>query len=297
MPRPLHEGQALIDEDLVVRLLATQHPDLAHLPLTEVRSTGTVNAVYRLGDELCVRLPLLASGATSLDRELTWLPWLAERLPVAVPEPVTVGAPDPDLGYPHRWAVYRWLDGDLAPTGSTSDALADDLVALVLALRDLPAADAPVTRGRRALADHDAWARPGIEQLGPDRAGPTAAVWADALAADGPATPTWVHGDLMPANLLVRDDRLVAVLDWGEPGLGDPAADLWCAWSVLDRPRRERMFAALAADEATVARSRGWVVRTAALGIPYYRTSNPGFAALADHALAQVLWGGERANG
>lgn len=291
MPRQLHDGQAAIDDELVGRLLATQHPDLAGLPLREVDSAGTVNAVYRLGDELCVRLPLLASGEASLARETEWLGWLASSLAVdlRMPELVGEGEPDVDLGYPFRWVLYRWLPGEEAPIGSTDDGLADDLVALLAALRALPVDGAPVAGGRRALADHDDGVRAAIQSLDDDLVAPTAAVWDAALAADGPTAPTWVHGDLMPPNLLVADGRLTAVIDWGEPGLGDPAADLWCAWSVLDPPRRERLFAALAIDEAARARSRGWVVRTAANGIPYYRETNPAFAALATHALRNVL--------
>lgn len=295
MPRKLHDGQAPIDAALVRRLLVEQHPDLADLPLAEVASTGTVNAIYRLGEELCVRLPLMPSGEASLDRELEWLPWLASRLPVRVPEPVAAGVPG--AGYPHRWAVYRWLAGEVAPLGSSSPALADDLAGLLHALAELPVGDAPVARQRRSLVDHDRGVRPAIATLDDDLVAPATAVWDAALAADDPAAPTWVHGDLMPPNLLVADGRLIAVIDWGEPGLGDPASDLWCAWSVLDADRRERLFAQRGVDAAAVARSRGWIVRTTATGIAYYRTSNPGFVAVADHALRQVLWGGGRVNG
>ena len=112
----------------------------------------------------------------------------------------------------------------------------------------------------------------------------------EALAApayDGP--PTWVHGDLLAANLLVADGRLVGLLDWGGAGTGDPASDLYPAWAVLDGPGRQRFRAALAVDDATWARGRGWALRTPIQGLPYYRETNPGFAAMSRRVLDAVL--------
>lgn len=295
----MHDGQVPVDDHLVRRLVARQHPRWAGLPIVEVASIGTVNAVYRLGDELCVRLPLLPQGAASIERELAWLAWLAPRLPVPVPEPVAVGGPDD--GFPLPWAVYRWLPGVTAVDAERGGpTLADDLAAVVAAIGALDPAGAPRAENRWALRHLD----PGIRALLPRLAADgvdvarTTAAWDEALAApahDGP--PTWVHGDLLAANLLVADGRLVGLLDWGGAGTGDPASDLYPAWAVLDGPGRERFRAALAVDDAAWARGRGWALRTPIQGLPYYRETNPGFAAMGRQVLDAVLWGTEEATG
>jgi len=288
VPNRMHDEQVDIDVDIVRRLIADQHPRWAGLPLVEVPSIGTVNAVYRLGDELCVRLPLQAGGVPSLERELEHLPWLATRLTVAVPEPVATGAPDD--AYPLPWAIYRWLPGTTAD-GSGGAALADDVAAAVTAIRALDPTDAPRAEGRWSLAAWEPSVGRSLEALGGvidvERAG---AAWAAAVAAplwDGP--PTWVHGDLLAANLLVTDGRLAAVIDWGGAGTGDPAADLLPAWSGLDATGRARLRTVLAPDDATWTRGRGWALRTALTGLPYYPETNPGFAAMAGAMLAAVL--------
>jgi aminoglycoside phosphotransferase (APT) family kinase protein len=284
----MHDGQVDVDTDIVRRLIAHQHPRWAGLPIVEVPSVGTVNAVYRLGDELCVRLPLQAGGVDSLERELERLPWLAAPLPVAVPEPVATGGPD--AAYPLPWAIYRWLPGGTAD-GSGDAALADDVAAAVTAIRGLDPTGAPRADGRWALSAWDPSVSRSLEALGGvidvERAG---AAWAAAVAApswDGPAT--WVHGDLLAANLLVADGRLAAVIDWGGAGTGDPAADLLPAWSGLDATGRARLHTVLDPDDATWTRGQGWALRTALTGLPYYPETNPGFAALAAAMLAAVL--------
>lgn len=293
MPDRMHADQVDLDLHVVRRMLADQHPELAGLPLVEVPSVGTVNAVYRLGDDLCVRLPLQPSGDRALARELEWLAWLAPRLPVPVPEPVTVG--EPDDRYPHRWAVYRWIDGttvaDVALGPVEQAALADDLAEVVAAIGGLDPTGAPRADNRWALRHLD----PGIRQLlprtaadGVDVARATAA-WDGAVAAPAFAgPPTWVHGDLLAANLLLRDGRLAALLDWGGAGTGDPACDLYPAW-LLAPPARARFRAALEVDDAAWARSRGWALRTPIQGLAYYRDTNPGFVAMSRRVLDAVL--------
>jgi aminoglycoside phosphotransferase (APT) family kinase protein len=286
----MHHGQVDVDEDVVRRLIAAQHPRWADLPIAEVPSIGTVNAVYRLGDELCVRLPLLPQGAASLDRELAWLDWLAPRLPVPVPEPVAVGEPDDGFALP--WAVYRWLPGTTAIETRGGEPLADDLAAAVDAIGALDPAGAPRAENRWALRHLDPGIREYLPRLAADGVdvARTTAAWDEALATpayDGPTT--WVHGDLLAANLLVADGRLVGLLDWGGAGTGDPASDLYPAWAVLDGPGRQRFRAALAVDDTTWARGRGWALRTPITGLPYYRETNPGFAAMSRRVLDAVL--------
>jgi aminoglycoside phosphotransferase (APT) family kinase protein len=288
----MHEGEVDIDVELVRALVAEQLPSLRDLPITEVRSTGTVNAIFRLGDSLCARLPRVARWADDLVKELEWLPRLAPQLPIAIPEPVARGMPG--SGYPFEWAVFRWIDGEvLSPEGSALDELelATDLARFVRALRAIDIMDAPRS-GRRPLAELDSVTRGAIAALPPDldRAA-IGAAWDVALSA--PAWDhrevVWRHGDLLPPNLLIADGHLRAVVDFGTVGIGDPAHDVIAAWSALGPIGRVAFREALEVDDGTWARARGVALHQALMIIPYYLTTNPGFVTMAQRTVAQVL--------
>jgi aminoglycoside phosphotransferase (APT) family kinase protein len=283
-------AELVVTPDTVRRLLADQLPALAALPVRPVSSVGTVNAVFRLGDDLCVRVPRVPAWAESLDREWRWLPELAPHLPLAVPEPVAWGRPGD--GYPLHWGVLRWIEGEPYADDVVADevAAARALAGFVAAMRRVDAAGAPVA-GRRPLRELDHQTRAAIASV-PDLldARATTAAWQRAL--DAPVwtgAPTWIHGDLLPPNLLVRDGRLVAVIDFGGAGGGDPATDVIAAWSVFGPAGRQAYREALDVDDATWERARGIALHQAALIVPYYRHSNPRFTAVALRTVGQVL--------
>lgn len=287
----LHADELPIDEALVRRLLAEQHPALADLPLRPVPATGTVNVVLRLGADLAVRLPRVARWAASLERELTWLPRLAPALPLPVPEPVAAGVPS--AAFPLPWAVVRWLDGEPYSNDRVKDepAAARDLAGFVLALRSaLPTEGAPAT-GRAPLPALDAATRAAIDEMGQDV--DRAAVlreWERALAAppwDG--VRTWIHTDLLRPNLIASQGRLAAVLDFGSVGAGDPAGDGIAAWSVFGPEGRRAFREALPLDDGAWERARGYALHQALLIVPYYRRTHPAFAASALRTIQQVL--------
>lgn len=287
----MHADEVGIDAGIVHALLSTQFPDLARLPLTEFDSTGTVNAVYRLGDELYVRLPRAARWSPSLAREGRWLPKLAPFLSLEVPQPVAQGSPSPC--YPLPWAVYRWIDGDPYRDELVDDErrAAEDLARFVSALRRIPIpADAP-RGGRDPLRQLDPSTRAAIESgRGVIDSDAALAAWQRCLQAppwDGGAA--WIHTDLLRPNLLVRDGRLSAVIDFGGAGVGDPAADVIAAWAVFGRAGREVFRSALAVDEGTWLRACGFALHQAAVIIPYYADTNPQFAALARRTVEQIL--------
>jgi aminoglycoside phosphotransferase (APT) family kinase protein len=286
----MHDGEADIDAGLVRRLVAAQFPELAGLPVTAVRSTGTVNAIYRLGDGLYARLPRMARWARDLEQEARWLPRLAGRLPLQIPEPAALGRPG--QGYPFGWAIYRWIDGQpYASERADERQAARDLARFVTELRRIDTADAP-RAGRRPLRELDAGTRAGIGEAGDDiDRDAVLAAWERALQApawDG-AAPAWIHADLLPPNLLVGGGRLRAVIDFGAAGAGDPAADLIAAWSVFGPAGRQVFRDALSPGDGDWDRARGVALHQAVMLIPYYRVTNPGMAALGRRTVGQVL--------
>jgi aminoglycoside phosphotransferase (APT) family kinase protein len=247
--------------------------------------------MYRLGAELVVRLPRRAGSVAGLEKEREWLPVLAPSLPVAIPEPVAFGLPAD--GYPLPWAVYRWLEGTPALDADADQLrLASDLAAFIRALQQVEVPDGGVPGSRGIpLAERDEQIRPHIPALAGDV--DTAAVlrvWEHALTApawDGP--PVWLHGDLMPTNLLIQDGRLAAVIDFGACATGDPACEALAAWLSLSRESRRTFRELLALDDAGWARARGWALSCAVMALPYYRDTYPSFAALARRTFAEVL--------
>jgi aminoglycoside phosphotransferase (APT) family kinase protein len=286
----MHEDEVLTDASLVRRLLKEQIPGWAELPLERVPSSGTDNALYRLGDEMVVRLPRIEWAVGGLERELEWLPTLAPHLPVAVPVPLRVG--EPSEAYPWPWAVYRWLPGSNPPLGGAgdADALARDLAGLITAFQRIDLSG-PASRRGLPLESQDEWTQKALAQLDWEIETDAARdAWEDALRVPGwSRPPVWLHGDLFPGNLLVEDGRLTAVIDFALVGMGDPACDLIAAWSILSPASRTLFRDELGLDDDTWARGRGWALSVALVALPYYRDTNPGFAAVTRHVIGEVL--------
>jgi aminoglycoside phosphotransferase (APT) family kinase protein len=268
-------GGVLIDTTLVRRLLSTQFPQWAHLPLTPVPQSGMDNATFRLGDDLSVRLPRYPHWAGQVAREHRWLPKLAPSLPLAVSEPLEIG--EPGEGYPYPWSVYRWLDGETATTDTLADPVraALDLAGFVNALQDIDPTDGPGPEQSNAFrgvplgdprdsiaAEARVWPKlAALRGTGLVDIDAVTEVWEAALAAPAwDKAPVWIHGDLATGNLLMRDGRLSAVIDFGTLAVADPAVDLLPAYNFLPPQARDTFRAAVDADEATWARARGWAV-------------------------------------
>jgi aminoglycoside phosphotransferase (APT) family kinase protein len=289
----MHKGEISIDARLVVRLLAAQFPGLAGLPVRPVRSTGTVNAIFRIGDELCARLPRKQSWAQDIERECRWLPVLARRLSLRIPDPVAQG--HAESWYPVPWAIYRWIEGVPYSDELIGDEqrAARDLAQFVAELREVDPLPGAPRGGRRPLRELDASTREAIDSARDVIDGAAAmAAWQQALQApawDG--TPVWVHADLLQPNLLIGGGRLRAVIDFGSAGVGDPAADVIAAWSVFGHAGRGTFRAALDVDDGTWNRARGFALHQAVMIIPYYAETNPRFTALARRTVEQILAG------
>jgi aminoglycoside phosphotransferase (APT) family kinase protein len=286
----MHDDQVDSDEGLVRTLLADQFPAWHQLPIRRVPSDGTDNAVYRLGDDLAVRLPLIRWAVGQVEKEHTWMPKIAPHLPLAVPEPLALG--EPAHGYPWHWSVCRWIDGENAHP----DRLADPVCAaialgeFVTALRALDLPGAPVSQRNVALAVDDERIRGAIHELrGEFDADALTAIWDEALAArpwDGPAM--CVHADLTDGNVLARAGQVRAVIDFSAFGLGEPANDLDPCWGMFTGKSRAAFRDALDVDDETWARGRGWAVKSV-YGIVYYRHTNPGIVARCRRRLTALL--------
>jgi aminoglycoside phosphotransferase (APT) family kinase protein len=297
--RRLHADQPDVDDSLVTRLIASQHPQWAGLPVERIASDGTTNAIYRLGPVAAARLPLVRYGEDAIDVEGRCLARIAPRLPFAAPEQLATG--EPGAGYPFRWSVHRWIEGQPVSRAPVGDlvALAEDLAAWIAALHRIDTTggrDAALHDLRGApLAVRDADTRRGLSALADEiDVGAALAVWEDALRAERwRHPPVWSHGDLLPGNLLVRTGRLAAVIDFAGLGVGDPACDLMIAWGLFSGASRAAFRDALRdgirLDEATWARGRGHAVYHAAIYIPYYRLANPCGVAATRRQLAEVL--------
>jgi aminoglycoside phosphotransferase (APT) family kinase protein len=280
-----------IGEPLVRALLTEQYPDLAGLALVEIAS-GWDNAIFRLGEDLSVRLPRRALAAALVEHEQRWLPELARTLPLPVPSPVRIGRPG--SGYPWSWSVCRWLPGTSATRTPPDDPLeaAATLGAFLSALHREAPADAPVNPYRGvALDQREAGVIQRAAQLA-DRIDADAVVTCWTELASAPrwnAPPVWLHGDLHPGNVLVHEGRVSAVIDFGDITSGDPATDLAVAWMMFPAEARPVFrMAAGGRDEATWRRARAWAL---SLALAYLARSadNPMFARLGADTLRAVL--------
>ncbi|MFB6722977.1 aminoglycoside phosphotransferase family protein [Kribbella sp. NPDC056345] len=289
-------NQTPVGTPLVRELLTAQFPRWAALPLEPVDSSGLVNAVYRLGSDLSVRLPRRPSTADIVHREQAKLEALAPFLPVAVPSVEAIGSPTD--AYPGTWSVQRWLTG----THPSPDALADprgltmDLAAFVDAFRRIDLPDrAPVYLGERRtrapMVSLDASTRKAIAELdGLIDTRAAMASWEESLAAPYDGREVWVHSDLTPGNLLVSaEGRLTAVLDFETCGVGDPACDLFPVWHLLPANVHDDFRTALDVDDAMWLRGRGRVLSQAVIVLALHKDTNPALANYALHAVGRVL--------
>jgi aminoglycoside phosphotransferase (APT) family kinase protein len=284
----MHAVEIPLDEQLVRRLLREQFPDWAHLPVS-LAATGTVNAMYRLGDSMVVRLPFVPDS-TGIQFEAEWLPKLAGGLGVAIPSVLGIG--EPSSAYPQPWLVLDWLEGGTAVPGEIEDpdGLAVDLADFVSGMRRLDPIGAPVGYRCGSLHPLDGDVRACLSQVADlvDVA-PLLRLWDRALAArPWVGAPVWAHCDLLSGNVLVSEGRLSGVLDFASAGVGDPSCDLMAAWSMLPSESRDVFRVRLGVDDDEWARGCGWALSQAAIALPYYRKTFPAMVAGSQHILGAL---------
>ncbi|MFE2167951.1 aminoglycoside phosphotransferase family protein [Streptomyces sp. NPDC059447] len=294
----LHEDEIPVEETLVRALLRAQCPEWADRPLAPA-GAGTDNTMYRLGDDLLVRLPRTAGNARSVRKEQEWLPRLAPLLSRPIPRPVHAGTPTD--AFPLVWSVYRWIDGDEPGPHTIRDwaALGSDLAEVVRELHGIDLMGATRADGLSwyrggTLAPCDQWVTKCLDDcrtlVGSELDVDTLErLWRAALALPEPSGPhVWLHGDLKPTNLLVKDGRLHAVIDFGGLSVGLPDAEHSTVWDLPERARRA-YWDALDLDDATWTRARAWAIAVGVSGIPYYWRTFPAFVAECRARLQAVL--------
>ena len=255
-----------INTTLVHELIASQFPQWADLEINPIEPGGWDNRTFRLGQHMTVRLPSAQMYAAQVEKEQHWLPQLAPRLPLPIPVPLAMG--HPGQGYPWQWSVYQWLEGHSASTacGVNLIPVATALAQFLSALQRCDATGGPAAGAHNfyrggSLANYDEQTRHAIAKLDDQHeAKAMTALWNTALTSIWQGPPGWVHGDVAASNLLIQQNQLSAIIDWGCMGVGDPACDLTIAWTLFQDKSRQAFRTALALDTATWARARGWAM-------------------------------------
>ena|SRR3990167_2299637 len=288
----MHENELEIDEALVRALLKEQYPQWADLHLQHIKSSGTDNALFRLGDDYVVRLPRVDWAVKSIDKEYEWVPSIAEFLKIPVSEPLFKG--NPSKLYSSAWMITKWNDGHNPDFEKENEyeALAKDMADFLNELHGIKLAGGPASRRGVPLKQLDEQTGKAIGELAGEIDIPAiTSIWKQlSNIPSWDKEPVWVHGDFLPGNVLVQNNRLSAVIDFSDVGIGDPACDLVIAWSLLNANSRNVFKQHLQSiDENTWQRGRGWALSIALIMLPYYKHTNPVLAKLARRVIENVL--------
>lgn len=272
----MHANEIAITVKLVENLVAAQFPEYADHSVRPVESSGTDNALFRLGNELVVRLPRLPAKEAHIEKEYTWLPVLAPHLPIKIPRPVALGKPNDE--YPCQWSIFEWIDGQPVSEATLADInqTAKDLADFIKNLQRIDTAGGPRPKGDYdrgvPLARRDLPTQEAIDKLeGMYDIEELHSEWQTALdATSWQSDPVWIHGDLDGRNMLAKDGKLCAIIDFGSLNVGDPAYDAMVAWKIFSGESRNVFKEQLQVDEATWTRSRGIVLSQAVMILSYY---------------------------
>lgn len=285
----MHPHEFPIDSELVRGLIEKQFPAWFNLPLKQVSSSGTDNALFKLGSDKVVRLPRIPEVVEHVDKEFKWLPKLAPFLSVPISLPLAKGIPSDSFPWP--WSIYHWLEGTHPEVGNVSELFVMDLVTFLRELQKIDPSDAPICRRGVPLVTCDKETRNALKKLdGLIDIRAATKIWDEALKIpEWRGSPVWLHGDLMPGNLLIQEGRLSAVIDFGILGVGDPACDLIVAWYLLPDHLRDTFRLELGVDDATWLRGRALALSIALIALPYYKDTNPFLAHLSNHVIQEVI--------
>jgi len=293
----MHANQLAVSPGTVRDLVGAQFPAWRHLTVRAVEPAGTVNAIFRIGDELVARFPLRPGSAASvrrrLESEVAAARLLAGRTRFATPEPVAIG--EPGAGDPLPWAVQTWLPGVTAaeddPGGSV--AFAHDLAEFISGVRAISTGGRAFGGSGRGgdLRCHDGWMQTCFERSGQLLDVPRLRRMWEAMRQlpRGTAGDVMSHGDLIPGNLIVSAERLAGILDTGDVAPADPALDLVAAWHLLEDGPRQALRGDLSCGDLEWERGRAWAFEQAMGLVWYYADSNPAMSRLGRRTLGRIL--------
>jgi aminoglycoside phosphotransferase (APT) family kinase protein len=285
----MHEDEVGVTADLVRRLVADQFPEWSELPVEPVASSGTDNALFRLGADLVARFPRIHWAVDDVAKEQRWLPLIAPQVPLRVPVPVAMGTPDFD--YPHAWSVYEWMPGHNPTAADVDEAFIQDLADFVIALHSIDVDEPPIGTRSVTLVSRDEGTRAALaESEGLVDVPAVKAVWSHLMStAISDYDPVLLHADLTAGNLLVEGGRLTGVIDFGAMTYGDPAVEVLTAWELFDPAQRETYRLILGVDEVTWRRGAAWALSISLVALPYYVHTAPAIATRSRTVIAEVL--------
>lgn len=287
----LHKDEIDISEEKVYSLLKEQKPEWAECSIQRIESSGSDNALFRLGDDFLMRMPRIEWAVSSILKEAEWVPKIASNISIPISESVFTGLPS--KLYPWHWLILPWYEGQ-NPEFEKADELgklAGDLANFCNQIHALSLPRGPLSRRGIALNEIDIQTRQSLSMLGDEvDVARVERLWKSFCALPTWAhAPVWLHGDLHQGNMVTQNGRLAAVIDFSDVGIGDPACDYIAAWSLFGPQSRatfKRNIALL--DENTWQRGRGWALSIALIMLPYYRDTHPPYASLARRIILEV---------
>jgi len=248
--------------NLVTKLIQEQFPQWADLPIKPVERSGHDNRTFRLGNTMLIRLPSRDEYAPAVIKEQKWLPQLAQHLSIPIPLPLAMGKPNKE--YPFNWSIYQWIEGENSDTLDEKDLnqFAYDVAQFLHELHKIDITGAPIATDRGTTPFHyDDETKNCLEQLKSLIDTQTAlSIWQTGLNSQWNQNPVWIHSDLAVGNILVKDHKLAAVIDFSGIAVGDPACDVVIAWTFFKGESREIFKQAMNLDDNTWARARGWAL-------------------------------------
>ena len=269
-----------INVSLVQKLIQKQFPEWAQLEIKPVKFSGHDNRTFHLGKQMSVRLPSDAAYAPQVEKENRWLPILSKELSLPISAPIAKGNPSEE--YPWPWSINKWIEGETVTKQNVRDLneFATDLASFLVELQSIDASNGPIAGAHNfyrggLISVYDEEARVAIENNKDvfDEA-LLKELWDLALQSTWERTPVWIHGDVAPGNLLVKDGKLCAVIDFGILGVGDPACDAAMAWTFFDKHSRSVFKEVLCMDKETWNRARGWALWKALITYDANKGSN-----------------------
>ncbi len=288
-----------ITPDLARELITEQFPEYAHLPITSVEKQGHDNRTYRLGNDLLIRMPTAESYALKVPKEQSLLPKLLSHLTVSIPVPIKMGAASQD--YPYPFSIYKWLEGTsinlLVLDNDCLEKLASDLAGFLKELQGINTVEGPAPgqhnwwRGDH-VSVYDKGTREQISELS-TIIDETKAIklWEQACKTKWNKLPVWIHGDFAVGNMLLKENKLSAIIDFGGMALGDPACDLVIAWTFLNGKARDIFFQEIDLDEDTWLRAKAWALWKATFELCQIADKHSSEALIQQRVIEDVLHG------